>query len=513
VFLASALVSAIVLGIGLFKYNALQLQQQAVAEAIALGCAQELSRIVIEDPHFGFVSLTEQTGGTRTLSRSGESLPVHSINAILANIRLARLLALQFENSQLMDLTDKEFHNAQSTIDLLQKALDEAAKPESAPGRLARDVNGQPVDLYKKARQVYSHCLGQSDLSGTDFEIKLGQLTNGGPTISAAPLPEKMGKISKSQLCGSNYMSCVKIPCQGLNFVFAPVSSQTSLANVDSFRAREKNQLGSVLQLSIRSKNNIPNPFGATACAIPPAYRVSSSYATLVLDVPIGMSDQDVITFADFLKKDFSRGQPKYCRPENGDFPVDQNAQMFAAAGADNFNYSVGELIYDWLRSSNANSTDTLKSIVDIFNVPVQSPAEKRLFDAYCLALYFDRDAKVHRHLFRRNPFYKDFVAEAQISGESATAFSAGPARISFIDDVKNIGTADSGKHGGQPIDISVIDGPSILATNLQDEEAYERSLLGNAVLPPSDPLPYTLRFAGQLQVLSESAMETGNNQ
>jgi len=502
--LAAVLFGIFVVGIWLFKYNALQLKQNAFAEATALGCAQELSRIVVEDPHFGFVSLTEQNGGTRTVSHSGESLPVRGINTILANIRQTRLLAMELGNAPLMDLTEHEFSQAQSTLNLLKKALAEAAQAKSGPRSLASDVNGQPVDLYKKARQVYSQCSGQSDLSGIDFEIKLGQLADGGPTTTAAPLPERLGAIKQSQLFGSDYMSCVKIPCQDLNFVFASLSSQATLGNIDSFRELDATQFGSVLRLSVTRTSD---SLRAAACAVPPSYRVSPSYATIVLDLPVGMDEQDAVTFADFLRKDFSGGNPNYCTPENGDFPIDENCRLSAASGADNFGYTVGELIYDWLLSSNANSPDTLKSIVEIFNTPLASRAERQLFSSFCLALYFDKDAKLHRHLFCRNPFYKGFISEAQDSGQSTVSFSTGEASVSFINDVTKIGTTNSGKHGGQLIDISTIDGPSVLATNLEDEEAYERRLLRNTVLPSSEPLPYTLRFAGQLQVLSGPAL------
>jgi hypothetical protein len=502
--LVAVLFSALMLGIWLFKFTAVQFKQQALAEATALGCAQTLSCIVVEDPHFGFVSLTDQNSGKRTVSHTGESLPVRGINTILANIRQTRLLAAQLNNTPLLDLTEKEFSYAQDTLKLLQTALDAAAQGKVG---LARDVNGETVDLYKRAREAYSQCSGQSDLSTIDFEIKLGQLANGGPTITAAPMPERLGAVNQSQMFGCNYMSCVKIACHGLNFEFAPVSSQSTLANVDSFRATDRNQFGSVLKLTVRPKGGDLSFIGASACSVPPAYSVSASYSTLVLDLPMGLSENDAVTFADFLKRDFSGNHPRHCRSENGDFPVDQNCQLAAASGADNFGYTVGELIYDWLRSSNANSPETLKSILDILNSPLETRQERALFNSYCLAFYFDKDAKLHRSLFCRNPFYKGFVSEGQNSSTSTIALSADRATVSLIDDVKNIGTTDCGKHGGQPIDISTIDGPSILATNLADEEAYERSLIGNAVVPRSYPLPYTLRFAGQIQVLDGSAV------
>ncbi len=71
-----------------FQHNS-----QSATEAAALACAKDLSRIVIEDPHFGFVSITDQAPGSRTVSSYGEPLSVRGINTILASIREARILS------------------------------------------------------------------------------------------------------------------------------------------------------------------------------------------------------------------------------------------------------------------------------------------------------------------------------------------------------------------------------------------------------------------------------------
>jgi hypothetical protein len=508
--LALFLLSSFVLGSWIFKYNALQSKQQAATEAAALASAQELSRIVVEDPHFGFVSLSEQNSGKRTVSPAGEPMPVRGINTILSNIRQTRIIAKQLASTSLMDLTEKEFDCAKSAQNLLKKAFIEAA--QDGPKRLALDVNGKPVDLYQKAKQVYEHCSQQANLNDTQFQISIGQLTGGGPTISAAPMPESLGLTQKWQLFGLNYMSCVKIPCHGLDFVFASVSSQATLADAASFQEVGKDQLGSVLRLSVNHKIDNINSIGASACAIPPAYRVAVNNATLMVALPTGIG-QEATSFSNILRSDFSGGRPQYRTSVNGDFPIDQSCVMLGASGADDFGGAIGQVVYDWLRSSNPNSPNTLKSIMDIFDAPMVTVAERDVFKSYYLAFYFDRDAKLHRHLFCRNPFYKEFVSESQDSGSNTVMFKSAPTAVSYIDNVKNIGTENSGKHGGQLIGISTIDGPSILATNLEDEQAYQRTMYYNTVLPPSDSLPETLSLAGELQFLSESNTNFGADQ
>jgi hypothetical protein len=498
---AGLIFCSIALGSWLFRYVAIQTKQQVTTEAAALACAQELSKIVVDDPYFGYVSLTEQEGGKHTLLPSyNESMPVHGINSILANIRQCRLLAQHLNDPQLQAVTDTEFKYALQTIKLLKQAFEDAAKPSSSK-RLAQDVNGKPVNLNKTAREVFVRYGSPVNLAGVNLELSIGQLNGGGPSTTPAPLPDEIGMVNKSDLYGSNYKSCVKIPCQGLDFIFAAVSNQATLAETGSFQETQKDQLGSVVRLSISQKIDNQVCIGSTACAIPPAYHVTTDYPTLLMVFPLG-TNTEVITPADMLRAGFSGGAPLQLQAVNGDFPVDEGCAMQQdCSNSEAFEYVLNEVVYDWLRSNNVSSSETLKSILDIFNAPLVTSMEKSFFSSPNLAYYFDRDGKLHRHLFLRNPFYKDFVSESQISGQETLSFNAAQATMSYIDNVRNISTTDSGKHGGKLIDISIIDGPSVLSSNLEDEMAYQRRFFQNATVPHSDPLPYTLKFAGQLQI------------
>jgi hypothetical protein len=508
VMLGMVLVLALVAGVWLFKYSAIQSKEQCDAEAVALGCAQELSRIVVEDPHFGYISLTDQAPGSRTVSATGDSMPVRGINTILANIRQTRIIAKDLGNSELKDLTDKEFELSRSSLKLLTKAFVEAANGGSAPKRLALDVNGKPIDLCQKARQFYDRCSSNKSLTDIKLAIDFGELAGGGPTISSAPLPEKLGAINSTQLFGSNYLSCISIPVDRMDFVFAPVSRQATLADAGSFMASSSNHLGSTVRLQVTGKTDGLLWLGATACAIPPAYKVAADYSTLMVGLPAGM--QNASSFADLLRTSFSAGSPLYFKSENGDCPVDETSTLVATSGESNFSYAVNQVVYDWLRSTNTNSPDSLKSIMEAFSAPIVTPTEERLFPACYVGFFFDADSKLHKHTFFRNPFYKDFISDSQESGKNCIFFNGKLTRVTFIDNVKNIGIKNSGKHGGQSIDIGAIDGPSLLATNLEDEAAQQRSQFNSNQIV-SEPLPETLKLAGEIQIEGEAIFSTEN--
>jgi len=85
-----------------------QRYQQAI-ESAALRAATELSEIVINDPYFGFISLSDQKPiGQATFAADGEPLPVHGINTIIATTRLDYLIA-KATNDQLANWLFKIF--------------------------------------------------------------------------------------------------------------------------------------------------------------------------------------------------------------------------------------------------------------------------------------------------------------------------------------------------------------------------------------------------------------------
>src|SRR6516225_9906245 len=65
-------------------------------EAAALKAASDLSEIVINDPYFGFISLSDRPPiGHATVAEDGEPVPVHGINTIIATSRLEYLIATE----------------------------------------------------------------------------------------------------------------------------------------------------------------------------------------------------------------------------------------------------------------------------------------------------------------------------------------------------------------------------------------------------------------------------------
>lgn len=78
---------------------------QSTVEAATLLAANDLSWIVINHPHFGWVSLSNHPPvGNATCAPDGEPLPVIGINTLVGTIRHNSVLARQLRNPTLQAL-------------------------------------------------------------------------------------------------------------------------------------------------------------------------------------------------------------------------------------------------------------------------------------------------------------------------------------------------------------------------------------------------------------------------
>ena len=85
-------------------------QIQNVVDAACLLSAKGMSRVIINDENFGFVSLSSYTAsGTNTVSADGEPVPVSSINSIIGTLRRNAIVAKELDNSDLNELVHADY--------------------------------------------------------------------------------------------------------------------------------------------------------------------------------------------------------------------------------------------------------------------------------------------------------------------------------------------------------------------------------------------------------------------
>ena len=91
--------------IGLFMVD--NKRVETVVEGACLMAANDLSRIIINDPHFGYVSLSNYPAtGAGTLAPDGEPLPVTGINTLVATIRQNAIIAQELNNSTMQEMAE-----------------------------------------------------------------------------------------------------------------------------------------------------------------------------------------------------------------------------------------------------------------------------------------------------------------------------------------------------------------------------------------------------------------------
>jgi hypothetical protein len=90
---------------------------QNIVDAAGLIAANDLSRIILNDENFGYVSLSNYPPvGKETLADDGEPLPVTGINTLIGTIRQNAIIARELGNETMEHLSETDRVNAQKQL-------------------------------------------------------------------------------------------------------------------------------------------------------------------------------------------------------------------------------------------------------------------------------------------------------------------------------------------------------------------------------------------------------------
>lgn len=212
-------------------------QEQVTAiQSASLAAASDLSRIVIQDKNFGFISLSDcPPNGRYTIARDNYDCPVRSINTLLATIRLDMIVADQMHDKILMLYAQRDYANAMSAADSLAQSLNAAM----APSGTGKDKDGNTVNPFNDALAAYNanpvHLAeGTSTLVPGSFKLTLGYAP-GITTNTPVPQPTDFANVAQDQQYNSNYRAYQNISYDKQNFVFSAVEDHTLLADAKLF--------------------------------------------------------------------------------------------------------------------------------------------------------------------------------------------------------------------------------------------------------------------------------------
>jgi hypothetical protein len=430
---------------------------KSAVEAAALLAANNMSKVIIDDPQFGYVSLSNfPPNGEGTMAPDGEPLPVIGINTLTGTIRQIAVLGHELQNQTISELAEDDREALESTVEDLNSALKTALEKDQR--EKTTDNQGTNIEIAKDVSNFLKTHLPPS-LKLESVELENGWLAGSARSTIPLPSPQQFSHVSKDESIDGEYRAFVDIPLDAKNFTFAGLGKSSALVSSKEFRAADDKHINSIVKVKVTFvRNNEFHhmlPFGLEA---PDKIEISAAAQPFTMEDggPAGVmtvrfsggSVSGLHTWSDFLQKDnFHDRQIMTYQALGGDYPLDARAVMRPSKldSADGTSQQFAEHLYYWLR--NGHLRPCIGSVMEMLSQRFQSGPN----DIY--AYEFDNNGNISRRVITKDPFPRGFTSEAQVSTTVDTSTNSGiNPIIIFRNNVKRLGTQTGGKHAGQPI-------------------------------------------------------------
>jgi len=479
---------SILLGFSIWFDRALLLQglNGHAVESAALAAAVDLGKIIVNDPHYGFVALTDQPPtGKATVSQDGQEQPIQGINTILATARLQMLVAQESGNAELIALAEQDSIAANDAAHLLSKALDTALAGDI--NNPVYDCNGQAVNPLEDARRVYLNNLRSSfglDPQLVSFRLSSGWLrsdsSSGISSGISLPLPLSLAQVSGGVTQNGDYKAYVNIPVGTHDFYFAGLGSQPQLVDAKNFVAPDGKRTSSVVRVdatlalkgSVQPGQNKFNPLAqafsicASACAQPAVGTDFPAPGVLMLSFPNGYVPSIDCLSALMSDYDLRTTNAQLYRAQGGDYPYELNTSL--AQENNNTPCSTSREFAkgfrDWMRTAHRQvRIDAALACLNLqfnrlpFDQSDTGSDELTAQDAistptnlFCFEFMPDGCIKAtHRN---RDIYQHELITDKQESSISSATVKSCLVMLSCHDYVNALGTINGGKHAGRAL-------------------------------------------------------------
>jgi hypothetical protein len=449
-------------------------EQRTAIEGAALQVANDISRIVYEDPNFGIIALSDFAPiGANTLAADGQPTPVRGINTVLGTVRLDMIIADAVSNPQMQSLALADYKNAVKANNNLQAALVDACS--TSPQNTHLDWDGNPVNVYSDALVAYNQNIirmsgSQSAIDPASMKITLGILTKGAATNTAVPQPSNYSNVSSSQtqvetinnVATTVYKSYTNIPYDSQPFIFAGVDNSLKLVDIGQFSTNVSAlpfSLTSVVKVEgdqvYQPDNNAPGSrVHSIACAQPASAGDPRPYpGAMVIGFPNGVPPEIKAPIT-ILSDPFLSGLPVKISTsntgDNGNTPIVPVSSLgpFPTMGS-----IFGTGGYHWIRRAGTrpNVSAVLSMLSQQFNtIPGYSATTGAMF------IYaFDSTGTPQPSAQAEAPGRLVITSNHQLSGKSRITFSSsnGTAYGAVLSDVVAFpGSIYGGTHAGEPL-------------------------------------------------------------
>jgi hypothetical protein len=460
-------VMAILIAILLFALGYTRLvgsnqEQRTAIEAASLAAAKEISRIVVNDPNFGYISLSDAAPvGKATAAGDNFFMPVYGLNTIMGTIRLDLIIADSMGNATMKSLAKRDLTNLKTAKDTLITEL----KASLVGSGSSKDVDGQVVNPYTAAEQAYKQnqvrLTGGSSYVAGSMKLTLGSLDGTMQTNIPVPKPASYSHVSGNQSQNGCYMSGQNIPYDGEDFVFAAVGDSLKLVDPRKFTDAVGSlpyQMQSVVKAEAdqkiqESERKTTSVVHAVSCAAPASvYDPKPAPGTLTLSNPDGTPLEETTLGSIMSLPGMTSTPAVLTKSDNGDFP-EPGASMvpliYTTGGAPTGGAIVAGGIYDWIRrGGNRLNAD---QAVRMVNEPLVNSGLPSLHIFSVKAngnIQYDSSLAI-----LQNPYW--VASENQLYGVIQDALSSADGfdyDVHVRDYAYQPGTMNGGKHGGEPL-------------------------------------------------------------
>lgn len=421
---------------------------QNAVEAAGLLAANSLSRIVINDTHFGFVSLSNQPAvGTATKATDGEALPVTGINTIVGTIRQNAIIADKLNNRSMKALVSKDHAYLQATIRSLNKRLSDSLDPKSSSDPCL-DLDGNEVKIAADVRTFLSSNL-PANMKVKSLNLSLGWLQDGSQSGVEVPQPREFSYVNGEDIQSGQYEAFKSYPVGNLPFSFAGLDKQSHAVSGRKFQVFDSKHICSIIKIDcIVESENEPGSQVRCAAYCQPAARSDSSAGGAMIVRYSGKPVPGLNSWNDFLASDtFHDNKVTGFYVYGGDFPYEKKSRMYEykhqefSTTAQQF----AEHLYYWLR--NGHMRPRIDAVLSMLNEPFGSGTNE------VYVYEFQDNGSISRRVLDGNGFTRAVIADGQFATMADTRInkSGASAIINFKNSVRRI-ASNSGKHGGQPL-------------------------------------------------------------
>lgn len=422
-------------------------EQATAIEAAALAAASDLSKIIYNDPHYGFVAISDFPPiGDATTAGDNQPLPVLGINTIIGTARLNMLVAAELNDPTLITLAGNDAEHARTTANALSNALNAALVPG---GNGARDFDGNAVSPYDDALAVYK--ANGMKMSGAtqepvNFKLTLGWLRDGTTTTTALPQPTGQAQVSGNQQEGGNYKGFINIPAGNKDFYFVGASNQPTLVDNSRFQPIDGSRPCSIVKVEAdqdiveTTQDGGPrhHTLHAVACAQPWANIDKITAGTIAIDFPSGGvpgidNPGDIVT-----NPELNTNPSKLFSPEDGDWPGDGQLMPAAFEGGTGDpsvaqTWSLG--LYHWMRNARTKARiDDLKDMqtkdFDSFGTPGTMTQLSNLPDKPTRRFNTDIIPRAYATTFSDDLVLSGLMIQPSLASRLATFTSSSPAAV-----------------------------------------------------------------------------------